>query len=237
VTKNRRRLHPAFLFVAVLFLLCGATQGGTIIDPQMKMLEDELSSAILQGTQFNPNSTGGGVFGFFNATGKTITEITFETLILPNISPMTIASAFVCNQANFNPFFLFCRIDYAAFSGRMTIAFWGTTPPPTDHPGILPLPSGCLSTPDAPGCTGTGHFAVSLSDSFSLSDPNGGWSSTINPQLFLPGLPTFTVTEIQTLFGATPTLIATPEPAMFGLVGVGLAGLVVSKRRRSRPRV
>ena len=80
MTKNRRRLHPAFLFVAVLFLLCGATQGGTIIDPQMKMLEDELSSAILQGTQFNPNSTGGGVFGFFNATGKTITEITFENV-------------------------------------------------------------------------------------------------------------------------------------------------------------
>jgi len=224
--------------VAVLFLLCGAAQANGIIDPQMKMLEDELSSAILQGTQFLPNGTGGGVFGFFNTTGKTITEITFETLIQPNLTPPTIASAFVCNQGNFNPFFLFCQIDYL-ISGRMTIAFWGTNLPPVpDHLGIPPLPPGCLSTPDAPGCTGTGHFAVSLSDSFDLNDPNGGWSSTINPLLFLPGGPTFTVTEIQTLYAAVPTLTATatPEPAVFGLIGVGLTGLFLSKRRRRQPR-
>jgi hypothetical protein len=45
------------------------------------------------------------------------------------------------------------------------------------------------------------------------------------------------VTELQYILGATPQLTAAvPEPAMFGLVGLGLAGLAFNKRRRSHPR-
>jgi hypothetical protein len=205
----------------------------------MKILEDEFSTAILLGSQFNPNLQGGGVFGFFNATGQTITELTFETMIQPGISGDIIDLAFVCNEGNSNPFFKYCRIDYNPTSGRMTIAFWGTNAPPTPvQEGIVPLPLGCtVATADQPGCTGTGHFAISLSDSYDIHDTDGGWSFSENPSLFLPGGPTFTTTELQYTFGAIPQLTAAvPEPAMFGLVGLGLAGLAVSKRRRSRPR-
>jgi hypothetical protein len=238
--RYRRRLHYFIFCAAALLIAAVPAQANGIIDPQMKMLEDELSDAILQGTQFFPNGNGGGVFGFFNPTQQTLTEITFETLIAPNISPQDIDFAFVCNQGNSNPFFMFCRIDYNAVSGRMTIAFWGTNPEPaTTHRGIRPLPEGCTpETADQPGCTGTGHFAISLSNSYSLTDDDGGWSFSENPLLFLAGGPQFTVTEIQNVFGATPQLIAeeVPEPVMFALVGSGLIGLgLLKRRRRSQP--
>jgi hypothetical protein len=225
----------------MLFLVCGTAQANGIIDPQMKLLEDEFSDAILQGTQFFPNGSGGGVFGFFNSGSQTITEITFETLIQPNISPTDIAAAFVCNQGNYNPFFLFCRIDYAAVSGRMTIAFWGTNQAPAnDHLGILPMPLGCTeetANDTSPiDCTTSGHFAVSLSDSFKLDDPSGGWSADKNPLLFLDGGPKFTVTELQYIYGAIPNN-SVPEPGTMGLAGGAAALLIwINKRRTSRPR-
>jgi len=224
---------------ATLVSFAGSSQANGIIDPQMKLLEDEFSTAITQGSQFNPNLQVGGIFGFFNATGQTLTEITFETLVQPNLSQDIIDTAFVCNQGNSNPFFMYCRIDYNPSSGRMTIAFWGTRLPPSSiQLGIVPLPSGCTAeTADDPGCGPAGHFAVSLSNSFDINDPDGGWSYSENPSLFLTQGPRFTVKELQYTFGATPQLTAeVPEPAMFALVGLGLTGLAVNKRRRSRPR-
>lgn len=235
--REHKPYKLATLIAAMLFLFCGAAQANGIVDPQMKLLEDEFSDAILQGTRFFPNGNGGGVFGFFNTSSQTITEITFETLIKPNISPADISAAFVCNQGNYNPFFLFCRIDYAAVSGRMTIAFWGTNlAPAVDHLGIQPLPVGCTpGTADSKSpidCTTSGHFAVSLSDSFKLDDPSGGWSEEKNPLLFLAGGPKFTVTELQYMYGAIPHNIV-PEPGTLGVVGGAAALLIWLKKRRT----
>jgi len=210
-----------------------------IIDPVMRVLDDDFSNAILQGTTFFPNGTGGGVFGFFNPTNTNITEIAFQATILPGLDQSTISSAFACNQGNFNPFFQFCSVSYLPSTGTLQIAFWGTNPvtnPSGLQQGVPTLPSGCLLTPDAVGCTTQGHFAISLADTFDInaSDQSGGWSSTKNPLLFAVNQPTFVTTEIGTVFGAVPTTL-TPEPATVGIAGGGLALLVwLSARRRRR---
>jgi hypothetical protein len=224
----------------MLWVACVPARANAIIDPAMKVLEDDFSSALLQGTTFFPNGNGGGIFGFFNSTGHTITELTFEAIIAPNISQTDISAAFVCNQGNFNPFFEFCSVNYVGATGQLTIAFWGTNPLTGtegtsnlagQQKGVPALLPGCDANPDGSGCTGVGHFAISLNNSFSLNDVDGGWSFAENPALFNPGGPTFTATEIQTTFGAFPG-DTVPEPALFGVVAISLAGFGWIRTRR-----
>jgi hypothetical protein len=225
--------------LAMMLAASGMARANGIIDPVMRVLDDDFSNAILKGTTFFPNGTGGGVFGFFNATNQNITEVTFQATILPNLDQTTISSAFACNQGNFNPFFQFCSVSYLPSNGTLQIAFWGTTPvtnPGAPQQGVPTLPSGCLATPDAPGCGTQGHFAISLADTFDIhaGDQSGGWSFAKNPLLFTAGGPTFVTTDLSTVFGATPTSLV-PEPAPIGIVGGGLAMLVwLSARRRPR---
>jgi hypothetical protein len=231
----------ALLGLLVIWTACEGSRASGITDPAMRVLDDDFSSAIGPGTVFAPNATGGGVFGFFNATGSIITEMTFETSVAPNLTQDVIIAAFVCNQGNFNPFFEFCSVNYGK-TGRLDIAFWGTNPLTGTEgnsslagqqkgvPSVLP---GCNVTPDVPGCTGVGHFAVSLNDSFSQSATTGGWSFERNPELFNPGGPTFTVAEIETSFGALPGDSANvPEPATVTLMGSALLGFFVLRKRR-----
>lgn len=239
-----KRLFEALLGLALIWTACDGSHASGITDPAMRVLDDDFSTAIGRGTVFAPNATGGGVFGFFNATGSIITELTFESNIAPNLTQDVIIAAFVCNQGNFNPFFEFCSVNYGK-TGQLGIAFWGTNPLTGTEgnsslagqqkgvPSVLP---GCNLTPDIPGCTGVGHFAVSLNDSFSLSATTGGWSFELNPELFNPGGPAFSVTEIETTFGALPSAAASvPEPATVTLIGSALVGFfVLRNRRRSR---
>src|SRR4051812_47147141 len=207
----------------------------------MRVLEDDFSNAILVGTTFFPNGTGGGVFGFFNQTGHTITELTLQTVLAPNISPADIALNFVCNSSPANPFFLNCGIDYVGATGVLTIAFWGTNPiTGTEgssnfvglHEGIPSLLPSCMNTPNIVGCTTYGHFAISLSNGLNLSDTVGGWGHDANPELFLVGQTIITVTELQTTFGAVPGGSLAPEPGTIGLMGGALAGIAWMRRRR-----
>jgi len=225
--------------IVLVVAASGTARANGIIDPVMRVLDDDFSNAILQGTTFFPNGTGGGVFGFFNPTNQNITELTFQATILPSLDQSTISSAFACNQGNFNPFFQFCSVTYAPVSGVLQIAFWGTNPvtnPTGPQQGVPTLPSGCLATPDAAGCTTQGHFAISLADTLDIhaADQSGGWSFAKNPLLFNAGGPTFTTTNISTVFGAVPSAVV-PEPAPVAIMGGGLAALLwLSARRRRR---
>jgi hypothetical protein len=239
VKSIKNYIGGAFVIATLCLGSAGSARANGIIDPAMKVLADDFSNAILQGTTFFPNGAGGGVFGFFNPLSQSLTQVTFQTTIAQNLDQSVIAAAFTCNSGNLNPFFLDCGVNYAPATGKLEIAFWGTaTPTPFGTPqmGIPPLPSGCISNPDADGCHPTGHFAITLSDTFNIQDPDqsGGWSSTKNPTLFSPGQPVFTVTQLQTRFGAMPDYLTVPEPAPLALAGLGLAALLWLNGRRRR---
>jgi hypothetical protein len=226
--------------------MCGMAHANSFIDPHMKMLEDDLSSPIALGFSFVPNASGGGVFGFYNNTSNTITELTLDTTIATGLTATQLYNVFQCNMGSQNHYFLFCRVDYTPLSGQLTFAFWGTASP-VSHPGILPLPDACEPTTIGAPCSDS-HFAISLSDGPGLNDVDGGWLTTgPNASLFPPDGPTFTVTELQSLNGATPQSIGTtllnqpadapevPEPHMVGLMAAGLGTLGwIRRRRRSR---
>src|SRR5215467_6063909 len=120
-------LASAVARFAVLAALASAAWGSTIRDPAMGLDDGSLSSPI-SGATFTPVN-GGGVFDFFNDTGQLITLLTFETAVLPGLTPGQ-GAAFVCNDAatpdHPNPFFLSCSITYNPSSGLMDISFFGT---------------------------------------------------------------------------------------------------------------
>jgi hypothetical protein len=186
-------------------------------------LDDGSLSSGISGASFSPIN-GGGVFGFFNDTGRIITLLTFDTTILPGLSPGQIAE-FVCNNAGTeidpNPFFLNCSIRYNSSNGLMDILFSGTD---AQHQGILPVNSNCNPAP-AP-CTG--HFLVTLNDGFSLAPTaTGGWN---DPALVGNGAIRFGVAEIQS-FGVD----ILPEPSTLWLAAgaVGVLGVLRFKRKKT----
>ena len=204
--------------IAIVAALVSAAWGSTINDPAMGLDDGSLSSPIT-GASFAPIN-GGGVFDFFNDTGQIITLLTFETTVLPGLTPGQLA-LFVCNDANTpghpNPFFLNCSITYTSSTGVMDISFFGTD---AQHPGILPVDPACRDTIQTL-CT-AGHFFVTLNDGFSL-DPtsNGGWN---DPTLVGDG-------PVQ--FGVTDIVADNPEPATLWLAAgaIGFLGLLKRKRK------
>lgn len=237
---------PHILKGAVLFCaLCLAAQANGIIhDPSMGVERDAFSSAIFQGSNFVPTGGGGGVFGFYNGTSYNITVLMFEVNIAVNLDPTVVTQSFSCDAGNANPFFFYCSVQYVPTTGLLGIAFWGTNPAPAPgtatpvdevglHDGIPPLLSGCASTPDAPGCTDTGHFAITLNTNFALTGTGGGWNNTNSPGLFNSSGVTFVTNDISTIFGDTPPQL--PEPATFAMMGGALIGLGwLAKRRRKK---
>jgi hypothetical protein len=226
-----------------LWGLCGAAwANGIITDPRMSILEDDFSDPLTNTTMFSPDANGGGIFGFYNPTGVRITELTLSATIATGLNLSTIAAAFACNDANSpggfsNPYFLHCGFSYVGLTGVLTIAFWGTNPLSEvdqfqlgNHEGIPPLLPGCSATPDAPDCTGLGHFAIDLNDSLTVA--GWGWSNAANPTLFNPGQPVFGVGGFSNTFGFVPDGFDTPEPATTALVGGALLSLCCLRFRR-----
>jgi hypothetical protein len=234
----------------VLAACLAAQANGIIHDPSMGVEKDAFSTAIFQGANFVPSGGGGGVFGFYNAGTQNITELLFEVGIAPNLSPTLVQQAFSCNLGNGNPFFINCSVQYLPSTGLLGIGFWGTYPAPppgTTNPldeaglyyGIPPLLSSCAGTPDGPGCTDVGHFAITLNTNFALSGSDGGWNNTNSPGLFTANGVTFVVSEISTVYGATPfdlSTLDTPEPATFALMGGALLGLGWLAKRQAKKR-
>jgi hypothetical protein len=239
--------------LAAACLTCGvARANGIIHDPAMGVERGDFSSAIFEGLNFSPSAAGGGVIGFYNASSSNITELMIEADIAANLDPTLVQQAFNCNLGNGNPFFYFCSIQYVPSTGLLGIAFWGTNPaatPGTTIPldevglqmGIPPLLSGCAATPDGPGCTDVGHFAITLNNNFSTIGDGGGWNNTNSPGLFTVNGVTFVVADISTQYGATPmdlsaTDLSTPEPATFALMGGALLGLGWLAKQRMKKR-
>jgi hypothetical protein len=234
--------------LATVGLSCAtARANGIIHDPAMAVERGDFSIAILQGLNFVPAGGGGGVIGFYNASAVNITELMFEVDIATNLDPTVIEQSFTCEQGNASPFFMNCSVQYVPSTGLLGISFWGTVPaaapgtaiPPDElglHMGIPPLLSGCAGTPEDPGCTDVGHFAITLNNNFALSGDTGGWNNTNSPGLFNAGGVTFVVADISTEYGAEPLELSTPEPATFALMGGALLGLGWLAKRRMKKR-
>jgi len=231
------RFSKLFRLSIVAALFVAPSFGDIIGDPQMGIDADGLSDPLTGNTTFSPVN-GGGIFRFYNGTGQLIVGLIFDTTIRTGLSQDTIARAFNCNSAGTsalpNPFFLDCSVGYASQDGLLTISFFGVNPldqPLTNslvdlHEGIPPVPSGCLSNPDATGCTGVGHFLITLNNEFEVEDEeaSGGWSPDRNPGLF-DSTPQFGVAAIQT---------AVPEPAPVALLGGALAAIGLLRWRKRR---
>ena len=204
----------------MLATLAVAAWAGPITDPAMGLDDGSLSSPIT-GATFSPIN-GGGVFEFFNDTGRQITLLAFETTVLPGLTSDQLAT-FVCNdavtRARSNPFFLNCSIAYQSVTGVLDVSFFGTN---SGHPGIPPADPGCEDTSQTHLCAG--HFFVILNDNFAFSPNAGGWA---DPTLVGPNPITFDVSSIVT---------DTPEPATAGLAGAGTMLLAILCHRRRRLR-
>jgi len=217
-----------------LLVLAAAARAGIVTDPEMGVEAGDLSQPIGTGVTFSPYpETGGGVFDFYNGTGQVITRFVFQTTFQTSLTPDQLTGVFTCSGDHANPFFLDCSVGYVDLSGSvtLTIAFYGVNPPGDDidpatigelgpQKGIPPLLPGCNSTPDAGGCTGTGHFVVTLNDGFATTGAAGGWSPNTNPAML--SLPTFTVEEIDTAPEPSPAMLL--APALLCLAGIAYRG-------------
>jgi hypothetical protein len=201
---------------ALLSALAVAGRAG-VVDPQVGMENAGDCSLFTSGVTFTPDPTnGGGTFDYCNATGGTITSLTFTTNIgaeldptpstgpnLPSENPEPDIS---CNNAMTaiypNPFFLFCGVSYISGSGELIFNFNGTN---STYQGI----------------PADGSFIITLNTGFNPDGNSGGWLSY--------GDPSFTASNVQIDPASTPE----PDSALF--VGIALlAGMsLLSLRRRA----
>jgi len=224
MTQLLTRYRPLVGVWVSIVALAAAGQANTI-DPQMGMTDAGDSNAFYSGVMFGPDSNGGGVISFYNATGATIVSVTFATTldINPNLQP-----TFSCNNANNpllpNPFFLNCSADYDPTTEYLQFQFYGTGQS-GDGSNLFYGGSPQTLGPDdgiPPGL----QFVITFNYNFSLNVDSGGWGAVGNP--------TFTAIDVET----DPS----PEPSPALLAGAALiagAGLLLLRSRRiaGRPRL
>lgn len=241
---------PQKVLIATLAtLLSAASASADIVDPTAGVEAGSFSQPITGLGSFNPAGSPGtpGVIGLYNNTGAFITQLVLSTTIKTGLSNSTIASSFGCNSATTalapNPFFLNCGVTYNSVNGGLTIKFFGVNPSTGDEPdandnevgeheGIPPILSSCLATPDGPGCTDVGHFALVFNNDYRpTTDPNHPviFNSWTDPANFGPNgalgssIPTFD----------PPGVTTAPEPSMTLLSLAGAAALLLRARRRT----
>jgi len=187
-------------------------------------MQDSLSDPVSGGIRFTavpgiPPNGGGGIFGFYNDTGETITRIDIDTLALTGLNPEIFGPpTFNCNADN--PFFLQCGFSYNPDTGFLRISFFGVSPLRVDGPhGIPSCGEICLDT-------SFGHFAINLNDNFSRDGNSGGWN-----------LPDFFPQDDGKEPGEDgPTRfvghVNSPEPGTILLLSSALLGGLALRRRR-----
>ncbi|HLI85455.1 MAG TPA: hypothetical protein VKV17_16185 [Bryobacteraceae bacterium] len=196
-------------------------------DPQIAIDAGSLSSAFTYSSTCSASPTdGGGFCDFFNPYGSTITQLEFVVQVdVPGLTQSgfswgnpaqypTSSPVFTCESPDV---FTTCLIAYNP--GELQIFFYGTD---AAHPGILPLPPGCSSNPDAPGCTTTGHFAVDLNDGNAKTGDIGTWNTVdASP---------FSVQFIDTVNGPIPDPSPVPEPSMAFMLAAGCLLIFAASR-------
>jgi len=188
------RTTSCFTVLSLGAILCGSSSFAATF----QLVGSDPTPIPITGTTFvfSSNLNGGGIFEFQNATGGTLTSMTFMAEI-PNLGFLGGG----CPPPAPNVYNVFViGLDNTGFDTSNT-----TVGCPSDHFELRIFGT---------SLTNLGVFTINLNDG-SVNDPNGkgGWVGA-----------TFTNTVISS---------AIPEPATCGLLGAGLAGLAILRRRRS----
>src|SRR5215469_1511252 len=220
--------HTVFYALALFAGFSFFARADVLPDPEIAVDLGSLSSKfapnapclpVVPGTN-TPAANGGGVCDFYNASNSDITLLALQATVNRTLTPNSGFSSLEGFNCNPDGVFTTCLITIPNLAPAMNdvviFQFFGTD---GTHPGIDPLPAGCLSHPDAVGCTTSGHFAFNLNNGNVLTGDVGGWTGN----------------DAGT-FKALSAQFATPEPSLTWLLGAGSVLIFGFARRRKQGR-